>query len=204
MLPRLSFQDAAKRYLESLHRCFTPEKIELVEELAVELLTVWRQRRQVFICGNGGSAANAIHMANDFHYGIGACGPDPLLPGLRVEALPANTGILTCLANDTGYENIFSKQLEVKANSGDMLIVLSGSGNSTNIVNALIKASELNMVSYAILAFNGGRSKEYADHVIHFSINDMQIAEDTQLIIGHMCMQWTNTQNLNICKFKNG
>ena len=58
--------------------------------------------------GNGGSAANAIHMANDFHYGIGACGSGKRLPGLRVEALSANSSIVTCLANDTGYDNIYA------------------------------------------------------------------------------------------------
>ena len=191
--PQLNFENSALRYLKSLRSCFTNEKIAIVEELALDLLGAWSERRQVFICGNGGSAANALHMANDFHYGIGACGQPPIIPGLRVEALPSNPGILTCLANDTGYENIFSHQLEVKANPGDLLIALSGSGNSANIVNALTVASHLKMRSYAIVAFDGGRCKELADHSIHFEIDDMQIAEDTQLIIGHLCMQWLNT-----------
>ena len=90
-------------------------------------------------------------------------------------------------------ENIFSHQLEVKANAGDLLIALSGSGNSPNIVNALTTASHLKMSSYAIVAFDGGRCKELADQTIHFEIHDMQIAEDTQLIIGHLCMQWLKT-----------
>ena len=78
-----------------------------------------------------------MHMANDFHFGIGSCGPGPKLPGLRVDALPANAGVITCLANDTGYDNIYSHQLEVKGRQGDLLIVLSGSGNSANVVRAL-------------------------------------------------------------------
>ena len=170
-----------------------PSILDEIKNLTEQLHEAWINRRQVFICGNGGSAANALHMANDFHYGIGACGPGPKLPGLRVEALPANIGILTCLANDTGYENIYSHQLRVKANPGDLLIVLSGSGNSSNVVNALTTARELGMRSSAIVAFSGGRCKELADQAIHFPINDMQIAEDTQLIIGHLCMQWLNT-----------
>lgn len=197
LTPQLNFQNSALRYLDSLQRCFTPEKLAIVEELAADLLKTWQERRNVFICGNGGSAANAIHMANDLHYGIGACGTDQVHPGLRVEALPANAGILTCLANDTGYENIFSQQLKVKANTGDILIALSGSGNSANIVNALTTASELKMIGYAIVAFDGGRCKDLADRVIHFEIDDMQIAEDTQLIIGHICMQWLNTHKSN-------
>ena len=150
-------------------------------------------KRQVFVCGNGGSAANALHIANDLHYGIGACGPAPIIPGMRVEALPANTGIITCLANDTGYENIYANQLEVRANENDILIALSGSGNSINIVKAIETAKQLKMQSVAILAFDGGQCKNLADLAIHFPIDDMQIAEDTQLIIGHLCMQWLNS-----------
>ena len=71
-----------------------------------------------------------------------------------------------------------------------MLIVLSGSGNSGNVINAIKTAKKLGLKSYAILAFNGGLCKELVDIPIHFSIEDMQVAEDTQLIVGHICMQW--------------
>ena len=151
------------------------------------------ENRNVFICGNGGSAANAIHIANDLHYGIGACGPGKKLPGLRIEALSANTGIITCLANDTGYENIYAHQLEVKAQKEDILIVLSGSGNSPNIVKALEIANKINVNTFGIFAFAGGKCKGLAKTAIHFEIDDMQIAEDTQLVVGHLCMQWLNS-----------
>ena len=184
------FLESARSYLSLLQGGFSKEILLKTEKLAIDLKQAWIERRQVFICGNGGSAANALHMANDFHYGIGACGEGIKLPGLRVEALSANTGILTCLANDTGYENIYAHQLQVKANRGDVLIVLSGSGNSANVVNALKTAQKLGLYSYAIVAFGGGKCKQLANEAIHFSIDDMQIAEDTQLIIGHLCMQW--------------
>ena len=76
------------------------------------------------------------------------------------------------------------------ANPNDVLIVLSGSGNSPNIVAALEQAKAMNVKSYAILGFSGGRSKQLADVPIHFPIDDMQISEDLQLIVGHMIMQW--------------
>ena len=94
--------------------------------------------------------------------------------------------------NDAGYENIYSHQLQVKGRQNDLLIVLSGSGNSPNVVRALDTARTLGMQSFAILAFNGGRCKSAADVAIHFQIHDMQIAEDTQLVIAHICMQWLN------------
>lgn len=185
-----SFKSDAKKYLACLQRCFGESHLDLIELLAIDLRSTWINQGQVFICGNGGSAANALHMANDFHYGIGACGVSPEVPGLRVEALSANSAVLTCLANDIGYSEIYSQQLGVKANSSDLLIVLSGSGNSQNVINAINASKQLGVKSYAIVAFDGGKCKEIADVAIHFEANDMQIAEDTQLIIGHMCMQW--------------
>ena len=97
-----TFRKNAFDYLEHLKGCFTITNLEAVEELALELLQAWVNGRNVFLCGNGGSAANAIHIANDLHYGIGACGSDKKLPGIRVEALSANSSVITCLANDTG------------------------------------------------------------------------------------------------------
>ena len=188
-----SFNLRALNYLDQLNSCFSNTIINQIEILAKDLLAAWVEGRNVYICGNGGSAANAMHLANDFHYGIGACGPGPKLPGLRVEALPANAGLITCLANDTGYENIYSHQIEVKGRPGDLLIVLSGSGNSGNVVKALETSKSMGLRSYAILAFTGGKCLDLVDVPIHFPIDDMQIAEDTQLIVGHLCMQWLNS-----------
>ena len=191
-LAQTSFALQAQSYLQRLQGCFSAQNLDAVESLAQALRQAWVDGRQVFICGNGGSAANALHMANDLHYGIGACGPGPKLPGLRVEALPANSGVITCLANDTGYDNIYAHQLEVKARAQDLLIALSGSGNSANVIRALETATNLSMKSFAIVAFTGGRCRELADVAIHFAVDDMQIAEDTQLVVGHLCMQWLN------------
>ena len=154
--------------------------------LCEELLACWREGRQVFLCGNGGSAGNAIHLANDFLYGISRLAGS----GLRVTALPANSSVLTCLANDEGYDRIFSLQLAVLARPGDVLIALSGSGNSANIVKALEQARASKLRSFAILGYGGGKAKDLADVAIHFPVDDMQISEDLQLIAGHIVMQW--------------
>ena len=181
-------------YVERLRGCFNTANLEAVEALAEALYSAWTEKRSVYICGNGGSAANAIHIANDLHYGVGACGEGRIIQGIRVEALPANTAIVTCLANDTGYDNIYSHQLDVKGKEGDVLLVLSGSGNSSNVVRAIEKANEIGLDTFAIVAFSGGRCKDIANTVIHFEIDDMQIAEDTQLVVGHMCMQWLSSR----------
>lgn len=157
-----------------------------VVELNQALLRCWRENRQVFICGNGGSAANAIHLANDFLYGVDKQSGR----GLRVTALPANASVLTCLANDISYEDVFAQQLTVLSQPGDMLIAFSGSGNSPNILKALARARELNVTTFSILGFTGGRALELTDFPIHFPVHDMQVAEDLQMMVGHMAMKW--------------
>ena len=140
----------------------------------------------VYICGNGGSAGNAIHLANDYLYGITKEGG----VGMRVDALSDNPSVITCLANDVGYSEIFACQLLTKAQEGDVLIVLSGSGESPNVVRALEVGREIGMRTFAIVGFAGGRCRELAEHAIHFAIDDMQISEDLQAIVGHMLMRW--------------
>lgn len=156
-----------------------------VEQLAQDIAGVWENGGQVFFCGNGGSAGNAIHLANDFVYGVAK----KTGGGIRAISLSANSAVITCLANDVGYEHIYSEQLAVQGNSGDILIALSGSGNSQNIVNTILQAKKMDIKSYAILGFSGGKCKDIADVPIHFPIDDMQISEDMQLIVGHMIMQ---------------
>ena len=158
---------------------------ENVAYLAESLSDLRDRKAQVFICGNGGSAANAIHLANDFLYGVAKNSKT----GLHVEALSANVSVLTCLANDIDYSEIYSYQLKTKGEAGDLLIVLSGSGNSPNVVQALKVGSQMNIKTFAILGFDGGACLDLADRAIHFPVHDMQLAEDLQLIVGHMCMQ---------------
>lgn len=173
-------------YRAELITALQKQDLSPIQALAQTLREAWASGKRVYLCGNGGSAANAMHIANDLIYGVSR--EDGL--GLRVHALPSEGPILTCLANDEGYEHIFSKQLAVQAESGDVLIALSGSGNSPNIVNALKMAREKGMKSFAILGYSGGASLKLADVPIHFAVDDMQISEDAQLVVGHMLMKY--------------
>jgi len=185
-----------ENYVSKLSYALSLDAMQQVTPLAEALHEAWRKGNSIYICGNGGSAANAIHLANDFIYGAGIKNGG----GLRAEALSANAAVLTCLANDLGYDRIYSEQIRIKANPGDILIVLSGSGNSANVVNAIEAANAKGMKTFAILGFSGGRCKALAQHAIHFEIDDMQIAEDLQLIVGHICMQWLCDQDLAVNK----
>lgn len=177
-------------YLNSYISCLvdTVKKIdsEKVHLLSTSLREAWRNNKQVFICGNGGSAANAMHIANDLLYGI----TKEFGNGIRVNALPSNPSVLTCLANDISYKDIFSHQIRVLGQEGDILIVFSGSGDSSNIISAIEVAKGMKIKTFAILGYSGGKCLDLADVAIHFSVEDMQVAEDMQLIVGHMVLQW--------------
>ncbi|HLP07691.1 MAG TPA: SIS domain-containing protein, partial [Opitutaceae bacterium] len=127
-----------------------------------------------------GSAANALHFANDFLYGIA-----PGRRALRVECLCANPAVLTCLANDTGYDNVFALQLRTKAVAGDGLIVFSGSGNSGNILHAIREAHQMGLWTCGILGYDGGAALHLVDDAIHFPLADMEMSEDLQMVVGH-------------------
>jgi len=175
-----------KQYAVNLNDALKDFDYTSVFELAESVGECWKNKKNIFICGNGGSAGNAVHLANDFIYGIAkerGC-------GAKATALPANSSVLTCLANDLGYKYIYSEQLSVLGSEGDILIVLSGSGNSTNIIEVLRVAKEMNVKSFAVLGFDGGEAKKISDQNIHFDVHDMQIAEDLQLVVGHMVMKW--------------
>ena len=187
-------QNVIDSYNARLNDCLTAFDWTPVHALAAELLACWQTGRQVFFIGNGGSAANAIHMANDFLYGISKT----LGSGLKCHALPANSSVVTCLANDEGYPNIFSYQLAALGNPGDVLVALSGSGNSPNILEAIETAKAGRMKSFAILGYSGGKAKAMVDCAIHFPIDDMEVAEDLQMIVAHIVKRHLWNQGKNI------
>ncbi len=186
-----SLPDTPATYAAKLADALACSQWEGVSTLTDWMSEAWRGNAQVFLCGNGGSAANALHWANDFIYPLAPTGRR----ALRIHALPANVSCLTCIANDKGYEHVFSHQLETLANPGDLLVALSGSGNSPNIVRAIEAARTLRMRSAALLGFSGGKCLALADLPIHFPIDDMQIVEDLQVIVGHMIMRAMKEQS---------
>lgn len=178
------FYNTAKDYLKSIDTTWERIDWERVENLSNDLFDAWKSGAKVFTCGNGGSAANANHLANDFLHGISPQDGK----GMKVHALTANSAVNTCLANDKGYENIFSNQLSALADTDDILIVFSGSGNSPNVIEATRKANNLGMKTHAILGFDGGKCKDLVGNTVLIPIDNMQVAEDFQMMIGHIIM----------------
>lgn len=140
--------------------------------------------KRVFICGNGGSAATASHYTCDFNKGISEYQDVKY----NFECLNDNIPTLMAVANDLSYDEIFRVPLRNKMKPGDILIGISGSGNSKNVVNAFEYAKSIGGTLIAIVGYDGGKLKKMADYNIHVDINDMQISEDVHMIIDHMMM----------------
>lgn len=140
--------------------------------------------KRIFICGNGGSAATASHYCCDFNKGVSENQNDKY----NFECLNDNIPTLMAVANDIGYEEVFRFPLKNKMKSGDILIGISGSGNSKNVVNAMEYAKSIGGTTIAIVGYSGGKMKEMADYNIHVNINDMQISKDIHMMLDHMMM----------------
>lgn len=165
--------------------------------------------RHFFICGNGGSAATASHYAGDFNKGVnmGLLGIDgntvaitsiadqagcSNIPLYNFECLSDNIPTLMAVANDESYAEAFRYPLSVKMRKGDIVIGISASGNSTNVINALEYCKRHGGIAIAIVGYEGGSMKQLADYCIHVNINDMQISEDIHMFLDHM-MMWVLT-----------
>jgi D-sedoheptulose 7-phosphate isomerase len=145
----------------------------------------------IFFLGNGGSAATACHFANDFGFCASPEGHTPF----RSLSLTANSAFLTCLANDIGYENVFSWQLRNLMRPGDVVVGLSASGNSPNAIKALEYANQNGGIPVAIVGFDGGKMKKIARHVIHVETDKGEYGpvEDVHMVLDHLITQYLSS-----------
>lgn len=152
---------------------------------ALNLLEETRQRKgRIYICGNGGSAATASHFQNDFNKGVSEYIEAPF----RFHCLNDNVATLMAIANDIGYEEVFRFQLRGVMEPGDILVAISGSGNSKNVLNAVEYARGLGCQVIGLTGYSGGKLRELADISLHVPVNSMQITEDVHMIFDHLMM----------------
>lgn len=173
-------------YLDDLKAAL--DAIDHAQLQAVEdvLVKAFEDDMTVFAAGNGGSAATASHMACDFlKTTLGKC-PSDAGRRLRCVALTDSMPIVTAYANDTSYEHVFAEPLRSLAHTGDVLMAISASGNSPNILRALAMARNIGMVSIAFLGFGGGKAVEMADHAVLIDSDNYGIVEDAHSILMHM------------------
>ena len=147
---------------------------------------------QIFSCGNGGSASIANHLLCDFAKGIQT--DTPHRP--RVVSLASNVEILTAIANDISYDDVFVYQLATQAREGDVLMTISSSGDSENIIRALAHARANGIPTIAMTGFSGGRSRKNADVHIHVSGDNYGVVEDTHQSIMHLLAQFLRLSSM--------
>ena len=148
------------------------------------ILRAYEAEGTIYVCGNGGSASTASHMANDFNKGIS----EYVQKKFRFYSLTDNVATMLSISNDISYDEMFRFQLQGRLRKEDLVIGISGSGNSMNVVNALTYAKEQGVQTVAVCGYSGGKIKELADVVFHVNINNMQIVEDVHLILNHLLM----------------
>jgi D-sedoheptulose 7-phosphate isomerase len=172
-------------YLEKLISVLNQQdKFEIDEAIRV-IKKSWKDGRQIITLGNGGSSLTALHYINDWNKSIFMETGVPF----RGRSLVDNIGLITSYSNDISFEDIFIEQLKNILTTGDLVIAISGSGNSENVIRAVDYANENGAKTLGICGYDGGRLKKQAQNVVWVNVNDMQIVEDIHSIFGHIVMR---------------
>ena len=175
-----------KNYFKELKKIIDEISVEDIKGVIDTLYKAYKQDKQIFIIGNGGSASTASHFACDLSKGTLQRIYDEKEKRFKVISLTDNVAHLTALANDLDYRDIFSQQLRNLVNPGDIVIAITGSGNSQNILDAVDTASKSGAITIGFLGFDGGKLKDKVDHYIHVPSNHYGRIEDLHLILAHL------------------
>ncbi len=175
-----------------------------IDLLKKEFLERLNGKSQIFFIGNGGSASNAQHIVGDYQKTFALLGTS-----LKLSCPIENISYLTAASNDLDFSQVYQLLIGRTINKKDLIVYLSGSGNSVNLVKAAMEAKKVGIKQVAVTAYNGGRLKEIVDIPIHINYNDMEIAEDCQLSIFHYikqflyneCIKNDDTINERIAKY---
>ena len=185
-----SYLDA---YADELSRAAKTIEPEAFDRAAAILLEAYARGARMFSCGNGGSASIANHMQCDHLKGVRAA--TDLTP--RVLSLSTNVELLTAIANDMGYENVFVYQLQSQSGPGDVLVAVSSSGRSANIVRALTWARDHGLRTIAITGFDGGAARTVAEVSVHVECTNYGIIEDLHQAIMHALAQYIRQSRMD-------
>lgn len=178
-------------YLQEINQ-YLKYEIETIQALNVEEINqalnlmreAFERESTIYIFGNGGSSATASHYQNDFNKGVS----EHTEKKFNFLCLNDNVATVMAVANDIGFEEVFRFQLKGHLKSGDVVIAISGSGNSKNVINAVEYAKEQGSAIIGITGYNGGKLKPLADVSLHAPVNSMQITEDIHMIFDHLMM----------------
>lgn len=170
------------RLIEQLSEGTLPTRVEVAVDILASALV---ERRPVLVCGNGGSSSDAMHIAAEL---VGRYRRER--PAFNVLALSANSSILTAWSNDYAYETVFSRQVEAHGQAGGVVWAISTSGNSANVVRALIAAQEMNMATVALTGLGGGKMASLCDVLLDVPSRDTARIQEMHIVLYHfMCEQ---------------
>ena len=161
-----------------------PTLIETIETVTTLIAQAFTNGNKVLFCGNGGSAADAQHLAAEFS-GRFYTDRDPL----PSEALHCNSSYMTAVANDYGYDVVYSRIIKGTGKPGDVLVALSTSGNSVNIINAVDAAKKVGMITVGLTGEAGGKMKTMCDHLVNVPSNDTPRIQESHIMVGHIICQ---------------
>jgi len=158
-----------------------PELLSKISQVSQEIINAFKNDKKVLFCGNGGSAADAQHIAAELS-GRFYFDREPLF----AEALHVNTSYLTAVANDYSYDEIYSRLVKAKGRAGDILIGISTSGNSKNVIKAIEVANEKGMITIGMTGKTGGKMKEICKYLINVPSTDTPRIQEAHIMIGHI------------------
>ncbi len=181
----MNFIKEINEYLTNLKKTIEEIDVMEIDSVANVLSNAYDRGSNIFVCGNGGSALTASHFACDFNKGVSY----GLKKRFRIIPLTDNIGTIMAYSNDVDYDCIFLEQMKNFFNSNDVVIGISGSGNSKNVLKAVEYANENGGISIGLTGYNGGKLKQTAKYSINANINDMQISEDIHMIMVHLLMK---------------
>lgn len=174
--------DEIERYYRNEIKIINELDVYEIQKAVEAVIQTYEREGVIYIFGNGGSAATASHFANDFNKGIS----EHLEKKFHMICLCDNTATVMAIANDIGYDEVFRFQLENKLKKSDLVIGISGSGNSANVINAIEYAKKNGVQTVGISGYKGGKLRELADFHMHVPVEDMQITEDIHMTFDHM------------------
>ena len=179
------YTGTAKAYLSKLITLLESFDVEQVDNAVKVIADAWQAGRQIITLGNGGSSMTALHFVNDWNKSIFMATGKPF----RGRSLVDNMGLVMSYGNDVSFQDIFVEQIKNVLQDGDLVVAISGSGNSENVIRAVRYANEHGAVTLGLCGYGGGKLKGLAQHVVWANINDMQLSEDMHAIFGHIVMQ---------------
>lgn len=186
----MTIKDIVQASIDTKQKLLSNEALlERIEQVTQAVITAFRSGNKVLFCGNGGSAADAQHLAAEFS-GRFYTDRDPL----PSEALHVNTSYLTAVANDYSYDVVYSRMVKGIGKKGDVLIALSTSGNSVNIINAIKQADEIGMITVGFTGETGGKMKGLCKYLINVPSTDTPRIQETHIMVGHIICQMVEEQ----------